>query len=94
MRANGEARFQHSASGPLHIFRGVYSPNIYQETFMKSIAKAILVGGFMVAAQAAVAGGVSGDFPLGAEQISANAEPPVRSTYQSQHAGDQMNSAD
>src|SRR4029453_4886614 len=62
MRANSEAGFEHSASGALQLFGGVRTSSIYQEIFMKSIARAVLVGSFMVA----LAWGVIGTFFLDA----------------------------
>src|SRR5215467_1577646 len=80
--ANGEARFRHSASGAPPIFHGMHSSNIYQEIFMKGIAKAILVSGFILASQAAMADGSA--FPGAADD--AGVYLPANITYASQHA--------
>jgi len=87
--ADGEARFHHSASGPLRTLGGMHSLNIYQEIFMKSMARAILVGGFIVAAQAAVADGSA--FPPATHDTGPNI--PFQSSYADRHAGEPVRSA-
>ena len=56
---------------------------------MKSMAKAILVGGFIVAAQAAVADGTA--FPGSAQDGGLNI--PVARTYADRHAGNAATNA-
>jgi hypothetical protein len=67
----------------LRIFRGMHSSDVYREIEMKSTVKAILVGGLIVAAQAAIADNLafpsSGDDPV---HVS------VQSTYMDRHASD------
>jgi hypothetical protein len=88
--ANGETGFQDSASGTSHTFRGMHSSNTYQEISMKGIAKALLLGGFMLAAQAAMAD--DSGFPGAVDDAGVHLPPKV--TYASEHAGNRVTSVE